>query len=94
MLCVCGFRLIHDACCRLATFVSLCAFVCICATVRCSLVTNWLGMRTDWCVGVKMMSVNVPSFMVFDVDVNVDDLILRLCYIHILCYNLNCVAIL
>jgi uncharacterized membrane protein len=56
----------------------LSAFVCICATVRCSLVTNWLGLRTDWCVGVKMMSVNVPSFMVFDVDVNVDALILHL----------------
>ena len=44
--------------------------MCMCATVRCSLVTNWFGMQTDWCVGVKMMSVNVPSLMVFDVDVN------------------------
>jgi len=75
---VCVFSPIHGACRRLATFVSLCAFVCMCATVRCSLVTNWLGMRTNRCVGVKMMSVNVPSFMVFDVDVNVDVLILCL----------------
>ena len=91
---MCVFSPVHDACRRLAVFVSLCAFVCMCATVRCSLVTNWLGMRTDCCVGVKMMSVNVPSLMVFDVDENVDALVLRLCYIHILSYNLNCVAIL
>ena len=72
--------------------MSLCAFVCICATVRCSLVTNWLGMRADWCVGVKMMSVNVPSLMVIDVDVDVDDLTLRLCCIHII--NYICVVLL
>ena len=96
LVCVCGFRPNHDACRRLATFVTLSAFVWlrVCAAVRCSLVTNWLGMRTDWFVGVKMMSVTVPSFMVFDVDVNVDDLNLRLCCIHMMNYNLCCVAIL
>ena len=44
--------------------------MCMCATVRCSLVTDWFGMQTDWCVGCELMSVNVPSLMVFDVDVN------------------------
>ena len=68
--------------------------MCFGVTVMCSLVTNWFGMQTDCRVGVRMMCVNVPSFMVFEVDVNVDALILRLCYIHIISYNLNCVAIL
>ena len=59
---MCVFSPIHDACRRLATFVSLCAFVCMCATVRCSLVTNCLGMRTDWCVGTKIDECERPFF--------------------------------
>ena len=38
------------------------------------------------------MSVNVPSLMVIDVDVDVDDLTLRLCCIHIT--NYICVVLL
>ena len=40
----------------------------------------------------KLMSVNVPSLMVIDVDVDVDDLTLRLCCIHII--NYICVVLL
>ena len=73
--------------------VSECAFVCMCATVRCSLVTNWFGMQMDWCVGVNWWVWTSLLWWCL-MSMWMDVLILRLCYIHILDYNLCCVVIL